>query len=116
MKQTRLLPLLMALLLAFGGLSGTAALAATTTAPAQTTIAAKQTTTAPAEEEQPQKKSLGKQMLILLAFACGVGLLAAWYGFTTIRYNQEKMDDMTEESRRIIEKMKKEQEENEKDR
>lgn len=115
MKQTRLLPLLIALLLAFGGLSGTAALAATTTA-AQTTVAAEQTTTAPAEEEQPQKKSLGKQLLILLVFACGVGLLAAWYGFTTIRYNQEKMDDMTEESRRIIEKMKKEQEENEKDR
>lgn len=115
MKQTRLLPLLMALLLVFGGLTGTTALAATTTA-AQTTITAEPTTTAPAEEGQPQKKSLGKQMLILLAFACGVGLLAAWYGFTTIRYNQEKMDDMTEESRKIIEKIQKKQEENEKDR
>jgi len=44
-------------------------------------------------------------MLILLAFAVGVGILASIYGFTTMRYNQEKMDDMTEESRKLVEQL-----------
>lgn len=108
MKQIRPLALLLALVLVLGSLTGTLALAATTTAPATastTAAAAEETTAAPSEDEQPQKKSLGKQLLILLAFAAGVGLLAAWYGLTTMRYNQEKMDDMTEESRKIIERM-----------
>ncbi len=107
MKQIRPLALLLALVMVFGSLTGTLALAAATTAPAtvSATAAAEETTAAPSEDEQPQKKSLGKQLLILLAFAAGVGLLAGWYGLTTMRYNQEKMDDMTEESRKIIERM-----------
>ena len=107
MKQIRPLALLLALVLVLGSLTGTLALAASTTAPAtvSATAAAEETTVTPSEDEQPQKKSLGKQLLILLAFAAGVGLLAAWYGLTTMRYNREKMDDMTEESRKIIERM-----------
>ena len=35
----------------------------------------------------------------------GVGILASVYGLTTMRYNQEKMDDMTEESRKVVERM-----------
>ena len=106
MKQIRPLALLLALVMVFGSLTGTLALAASTTAPATVSAtAAEETTAAPSEDEQPQKNSLGKQLLILLAFAAGVGLLAGWYGLTTMRYNQEKMDDMTEESRKIIERM-----------
>ncbi len=116
MRHTRLLALLMTLLLCFGSLPAMTAFAATTTAPAETTVTTVETTVSADTEEQPQKKSLGKQFLLLLAFAVGVGLLASWYGFTTIRYNQEKMDDMTEESRMIIEKIQKEQAEKEKDR
>ncbi len=105
MKQKKLLSLLLTLLIACGSFLGTTALAATTTVPAETTAAAAETTAASEADAQPQKKSLGKQMITLLIVAVCVGLLASWYGFTTMRYNQEKMDDMTEESRKIIEKM-----------
>ena len=96
MKRLKLLSMLLALVLVFGSLLGTTALAATTTTATDAQAAA---------EEGTQKKGLGKQMLILLAFAVGVGILASIYGFTTMRYNQEKMDDMTEESRKLVEQL-----------
>ena len=107
MKRLKLLSMLLALVLVFGSLLGTTALAATTTT-ATKVVAEAQADEADAQaaaEEGTQKKGLGKQMLILLAFAVGVGILASIYGFTTMRYNQEKMDDMTEESRKIMERM-----------
>lgn len=97
MKRLKLLSMLLALVLVFGSLLGTTALAATTTT-ATKVVAEAQADEADAQaaaEEGTQKKGLGKQMLILLAFAVGVGILASIYGFTTMRYNQEKMDDMT---------------------
>ncbi len=106
MKRLKLLSMLLALVLVFGSLLGTTALAATTTT-ATKVVAEAQADEADAQaaaEEGTQKKGLGKQMLILLAFAVGVGILASIYGFTTMRYNQEKMDDMTEESRKKHEK------------
>ena len=105
MKRLRLLSMLLALVMVFGSLLGTTALAATTTA--TTEVVAEAQTDAPeaAAEEGTQKKGLGKQMLILLAFAVGVGIIASLYGFTTMRYNAEKMDDMTEESRKIVERL-----------
>ena len=107
MKRLKLLSMLLALVLVFGSLLGTTALAATTTT-ATKVVAEAQADEADAQaaaEEGTQKKGLGKQMLILLAFAVGVGILASIYGFTTMRYNQEKMDDMTEESRKLVERM-----------
>lgn len=107
MKRLKLLPMLLALVLVFGSLLGTTALAATTTT-ATKVVAEAQADEADAQaaaEEGTQKKGLGKQMLILLAFAVGVGILASIYGFTTMRYNQEKMDDMTEESRKLVEQL-----------
>ena len=107
MKRLKLLSMLLALVLVFGSLLGTTALAATTTT-ATTVVAEAQADEADAQaaaEEGTQKKGLGKQMLILLAFAVGVGILASVYGLTTMRYNQEKMDDMTEESRKVVERM-----------
>ncbi|MEE1293151.1 MAG: hypothetical protein UHK59_07220 [Acutalibacteraceae bacterium] len=107
MKRLKLLSMLLALVLVFGSLLGTTALAATTTT-ATKVVAEAQADEADAQaaaEEGTQKKGLGKQMLILLAFAVGVGILASIYGFTTMRYNQEKMDDMTEESRKVVERM-----------
>ena len=107
MKRLKLLSMLLALVLVFGSLLGTTALAATTTT-ATIVVAEAQADEADAQaaaEEGTQKKGLGKQMLILLAFAGGVGILAAIFGFTTMRYNQEKMDDMTEESRKLVEQL-----------
>ena len=107
MKRLKLLSMLLALVLVFGSLLGTTALAATTTT-ATKVVAEAQADEADAQaaaEEGTQKKGLGKQMLILLPFAVGVGILASIYGFTTMRYNQEKMDDMTEESRKVVERM-----------
>ena len=107
MKRLKLLSMLLALVLVFGSLLGTTALAATTTT-ATKVVAEAQADEADAQaaaEEGTQKKGLGKQMLILLAFAVGVGILASLYGFTTMRYNQEKMDDMTEESRKLVEQL-----------
>ncbi|MBO6153247.1 MAG: hypothetical protein IIY48_02610 [Clostridia bacterium] len=107
MKRLKLLSMLLALVLVFGSLLGTTALAATTTT-ATKVVAEAQADEADAQaaaEEGTQKKGLGKQMLILLAFAVGVGILASVYGLTTMRYNQEKMDDMTEESRKVVERM-----------
>lgn len=107
MKRLKLLSMLLALVLVFGSLLGTTALAATTTT-ATKVVAEAQADEADAQaaaEEGTQKKGLGKQMLILLAFAVGVGILASVYGLTTMRYNQEKMDDMTEESRKLVEQL-----------
>ncbi len=107
MKRLKLLSMLLALVLVFGSLLGTTALAATTTT-ATKVVAEAQADEADAQaaaEEGTQKKGLGKQMLILLALAVGVGILASVYGLTTMRYNQEKMDDMTEESRKVVERM-----------
>ena len=107
MKRLKLLSMLLALVLVFGSLLGTTALAATTTT-ATKVVAEAQADEADAQaaaEEGTQKKGLGKQMLILLAFAVGVGILASIYGFTTMRYNQEKMDDMTEESQKLVEQL-----------
>ena len=107
MKRLKLLSMLLALVLVFGSLLGTTALAATTTT-ATKVVAEAQADEADAQaaaEEGTQKKGLGKQMLILLAFAVGVGILASIYGFTTMRYNQEKMDDMTEEPRKLVEQL-----------
>lgn len=107
MKRLKLLSMLLALVLVFGSLLGTTALAATTTT-ATKVVAEAQADEADAQaaaEEGTQKKGLGKQMFILLAFAVGVGILASIYGFTTMRYNQEKMDDMTEESRKLVEQL-----------
>ena len=102
MKRLKLLSMLLALVLVFGSLLGTTALAATTTT-ATKVVAEAQADEADAQaaaEEGTQKKGLGKQMLILLAFAVGVGILASVYGLTTMRYNQEivniiKNDDET---------------------
>ena len=107
MKRLKLLSMLLALVLVFGSLLGTTALAATTTT-ATKVVAEAQADEADAQaaaEEGTQKKGLGKQMLILLAFAVGVGILASVYGLTTMRDNQEKMDDMTEESRKLVEQL-----------
>ena len=107
MKRLKLRSMLLALVLVFGSLLGTTALAATTTT-ATKVVAEAQADEADAQaaaEEGTQKKGLGKQMLILLAFAVGVGILASVYGLTTMRYNQEKMDDMTEESRKLVEQL-----------
>ncbi len=108
MKRTKFISLLLALMMVFGSLLGTTALAATTTTATQVvteTQAGKTAAQDAAAEEGTQKKGLGKQMVILLVFAVGVGILASVYGLTTMRYNQEKMDDMTEESRKVVERM-----------
>ena len=89
----------------FGAL--TTALAATTTA--TTNVVATQqadATQAPeAAEDGAQKQGLGKQIRKILIFGVIVGIIAVGYGLTTMRYNAEKMDDMTEESRKIVERL-----------
>ena len=107
MKRLKLLSMLLALVLVFGSLLGTTALAATTPTATKvvTEAQADEADAQAAAEHGMQKNGLGKQMLILLAFAVGVGILASIYGFTTMRYNQEKMDDMTEESRKLVEQL-----------
>lgn len=108
MRSFKPLALLLSLLLLLGS------------AAAVTAVAEQLPTTVPviteadpegAQETAPKEHSLKKQILILVAFAAGVGVLAALYGIITMRYNQEKMDDMTEESRRLIQKMRDEQDE-----
>lgn len=42
--------------------------------------------------------------MTLIAIAVGVGVLAALYGVITMFYNAEKMDDMKDASKKIIEK------------
>ena len=103
MKRTRLLAMLLTLMIVFGSLLGTTALAATTTAaPAETTVVTEQAAEA---EQDNADQSLGKQIKKILIFGAIVGVIAAGYGLTTMRYNQEKMDDMTAESRKIMERM-----------
>lgn len=101
MKRMKLVSMLVALMMVFGSLLGTTALAATTTQ-AETTVVAEQAAEANAEHED---QSLGKQIRKILIFGAIVGVIAVGYGLTTMRYNQEKMDDMTEESRKIMERM-----------
>lgn len=106
MKRSKLPALLAVCLLLLGSFGGTFALAAgTTAAPAAQTAAAEETAGTASPEEAAPKRSLGKQLLILLAFGAGVGLLAALYGVINMRYNQEKMDDMSEAARDRIRKM-----------
>ena len=100
MKSKKILSLLTALLMLCGSLFGTSAFAVTETQ----TVPASQATTATTAESENQK-SFGKQALILLAFAAGVGILAALYGVINMRYNAEKMDDMSEVARNKIKKM-----------
>lgn len=100
MKRIKLVSMLVALMMVFGSLLGTTALAATTTQ-TETTVVAEQ-----AEQvSEDAKPSLGKQIRKILIFGAIVGVIAVGYGLTTMRYNQEKMDDMTEESRKIMERM-----------
>lgn len=104
MKRVKFLSMLLALLLVFGSLLGTTALAATTTA-ATEVVAAEQADTTQAAEAATQKKGLGQQIRKILIFGVIVGIIAVGYGLTTMRYNQEKMDDMTAESRKIVERL-----------
>ena len=97
--------MLAACLLLFGSFGGTFTLAAQTTAPSAQAVAAEESAGTASSEEAAPKRSLGKQLLILLAFGAGVGLLAALYGVINIRYNQEKMDDMSEAARNRIRNM-----------
>lgn len=101
MKHRKLVSLLIALMMLFGSLVGTTALAATTV-PADTTVVAEQTAEADAEKAEP---GLGQQIRKILIFGAIVGVIAVGYGLTTMRYNAEKMDDMTQESRKIVERM-----------
>lgn len=108
MKQTKFLAVLVAFMMLFGSMIGTGALAATT-APADNAVVAEQTAEA---EEDSAKPGLGQQIRKLLIFGAIVGVLAVGYGLTTMRYNQEKMDDMTQESRKMIEEIKRKEEQN----
>ncbi len=101
MKHRKLVSILIALMLVFGSLFGTTALAATT-APAPTTVAAEQAEEADADQAEP---GIGQQIRKILIFGAIVGVIAVGYGLTTMRYNAEKMDDMTQESRKIVERM-----------
>lgn len=100
MKRMKLVSMLVALMMVFGSLLGTTALAATTTQ-AETTVVAEQAEQA----NEDTKPSLGQQIKKILIFGAIVGVIAVGYGLTTMRYNQEKMDDMTEESRKIMERL-----------
>lgn len=108
MKHFKPLALLLSLLLLFGSFVAVTAAAEPlpTTVPVITEASGEN-----AQEQAPKEHSFKKQVLILVAFAAGVGILAALYGLITMRYNQEKMDDMKEESRRLIKKMRDEQDE-----
>lgn len=108
MKRTKLLSMVLALVLVFGSLVGTTALAATTTATTNVVAEASADKTAAQEtaaEDGAQKQGLGKQIRKILIFGVIVGIIAVGYGLTTMRYNQEKMDDMTAESRKIVERL-----------
>lgn len=100
MKRMKLTAMLLVLMMVFGSLLGTTALAATTTA-AETTVVAEQAEQA----NEDAKPGLGQQIKKILIFGAIVGVIAAGYGLTTMRYNQEKMDDMTAESRKIVERL-----------
>ena len=108
MRYFKPLELLLALLLMLGSFAATTAVAEKlpTTVPVIT-----EANSEDAQEQAPKEHSTKRQILILVAFAAGVGVLAALYGIITMRYNQEKMDDMTEESRKLIQKMRDEQDE-----
>ena len=101
MKHRKLVSILIALMMLFGSLFGTTALAATTV-PAETTVVAEQAEEA---DKDGADKSLGQQIRKILIFGAIVGVIAVGYGLTTMRYNAEKMDDMTQESRKIVERM-----------
>ena len=105
MKQLRPLALILALVLLLGSAATTAfAKDLPTTVPVVT-----QADSEGAQENAPTERSFKSQVLILIAFAVGVGLLAAFYGLTTMRYNQDKLDGMKTESRKRIEEMRKKQ-------
>lgn len=101
MKHRKLVSILIALMMLFGSLLGTTALAATTV-PVDTTVVAEQAAEAEADKAEP---SFGQQIRKILIFGAIVGVIAVGYGLTTMRYNAEKMDDMTQESRKIVERM-----------
>ena len=101
MKHRKLVSILIALMMLFGSLFGTTALAATTV-PADPTVVAEQAAEAEADKAEP---SFGQQIRKILIFGAIVGVIAVGYGLTTMRYNAEKMDDMTQESRKIVERM-----------
>ena len=101
MKHRKLVSILIALMMLFGSLLSTTALAATTV-PAETTVVAEQAEEA---DKDGVDKSLGQQIRKILIFGAIVGVIAVAYGLTTMRYNAEKMDDMTQESRKIVERM-----------
>ena len=101
MKHRKLVSILIALMMLFGSLLSTTALAATTV-PADTTVVAEQAAEAEADKAEP---SFGQQIRKILIFGAIVGVIAVAYGLTTMRYNAEKMDDMTQESRKIVERM-----------
>ena len=101
MKHRKLVSILIALMMLFGSLLSTTALAATTV-PAETTVVAEQAEEA---DKDGEDKSLGQQIRKILIFGAIVGVIAVAYGLTTMRYNAEKMDDMTQESRKIVERM-----------
>lgn len=105
MKQKRILSLLVALCMLLGSMVGTSALASTNSTTATTSVVTAETsdTGAAANATATAKPGLGKQILILLAFAAGVGLLAAGYGIVSMRYNAEKVGQMKEESQKLIE-------------
>ncbi len=100
MKRIKLISMLLALMMVFGSLIGTSALAATTTA--ETTAVVAQTEES---EEATTENGIGKQIVKILIFGAIVGVIAAIYGLTTMRYNQEKLDDMTEETRKLMKRM-----------
>lgn len=101
MKHMKFISMLIALMMLFGSLLSTTALAATTV-PAETTVVAEQAEEA---DKDGADKSLGQQIRKILIFGAIVGVIAVAYGLTTMRYNAEKMDDMTEESRKIVERL-----------
>lgn len=103
MKHRKLVSILIALMMLFGSLLSTTALAATTV-PANTTVVAEQAAEAE-DDKDGADKSLGQQIRKILIFGAIVGVIAVAYGLTTMRYNAEKMDDMTQESRKIVERM-----------
>lgn len=108
MKQKTILALLLSIMMLFGSMVGTGALAATTVSTDNTVVAEQ----AAEPEEKGADNVFGQQIKKLLLFGTIVGVIAVGYGLTTMRYNQEKMDDMTQESRKMIEKLKEKEEQN----
>lgn len=100
MKRIKLISMLLALMMAFGSLIGTSALAVTTTTDTTAVTAQAEDT-----EEAKAENSIGKQVVKILIFGAIIGVIAVIYGLTTMRYNQEKLDDMTTETRKLMKKM-----------